>query len=585
MKRIVWIFISTLLLPASVFANQYWFIYSQNLQKEQKQLEKLPYIEPFVQEYLNSRIAMAQSLYRANAENELSHTNAVHTFQKVLTLCRNNNAINITKETLSTTNSAIPFSNNDIVIIHTELILKSFFNWLQKHPDVTIDSDSINNEILAQCKLPHTLSTSVRWHEIAALDTYLKQRSFIIASIETHSNTFLEDNTTIANQVLLLITHCENAFESNYSYTPTHTPQGNIVYQISIPQCFDHKKAINDITKIREAIVTEKNSQLLSKIQSIALSYINPVQEEIEKQDKLLATMKSIDGVAIENEEAYTAFVKYFEKQSNNLLHYAKLNELYCELMILQKPQIDYAARNKHIIDLASQLYAYVQSFGAHIKPIVPDIMSVIDILKAFIYVDRPDKDNTAVTATLNTLHTIKTQIQELSSQKNEILNASLCNKEVSLNIETLEEGIKLFNSQTFAKEALTRYSMVINQAINEAQREYSTPLVQKIVSMRSVIPFVMQFDVQKIMNEYSSQQYLLRKLRSDSASFMQRIESYKKKGISINDYEKAKEIVETIKSLQSLYTVDVGKYKMNQNNIVIIDKQCAAMLARMGKK
>ncbi|MGB4269933.1 MAG: hypothetical protein WBK20_12250, partial [Spirochaetota bacterium] len=156
---------------------------------------------------------------------------------------------------------------------------------------------------------------------------------------------------------------------------------------------------------------------------------------------------------------------------------------------------------------------------------------------------------------------------------------------EVSLNIETLEEGIKLFNSQTFAKEALTRYSMVINQAINEAQREYSTPLVQKIVSMRSVIPFVMQFDVQKIMNEYSSQQYLLRKLRSDSASFMQRIESYKKKGISINDYEKAKEIVETIKSLQSLYTVDVGKYKMNQNNIVIIDKQCAAMLARMGKK
>ncbi|HXK64843.1 MAG TPA: hypothetical protein PK348_01115, partial [Spirochaetota bacterium] len=52
-----------------------------------------------------------------------------------------------------------------------------------------------------------------------------------------------------------------------------------------------------------------------------------------------------------------------------------------------------------------------------------------------------------------------------------------------------------------------------------------------------------------------------------------------------INDYEKAKEIVETIKSMQSLYTVDVGKYKMNQNNIIIIDRQCVAMLKRMMKK
>ena len=153
------------------------------------------------------------------------------------------------------------------------------------------------------------------------------------------------------------------------------------------------------------------------------------------------------------------------------------------------------------------------------------------------------------------------------------------------MNIETLEKGIKLFNSQTFAKEALTRYSTVINQAIDEAQQEYSTPLVQKIVSMRSAIPFVTQFDVQKIINEYSSQQYLLRKLRADSATLLQRIQSYQKKGILIEDYHKAKELDEKIKALQPLYTINAGKYKMNQNNIIIIDKQCAAMLARMTKK
>lgn len=128
------------------------------------------------------------------------------------------------------------------------------------------------------------------------------------------------------------------------------------------------------------------------------------------------------------------------------------------------------------------------------------------------------------------------------------------------------------------------RYASTIQKAFELVQTGFSDTTIQQIIEMQSAIPVVDNFDVQQIINEYTSQQYVLRKLRADSASLMQRIESYKKKGIKINDYEKAKEIVETIKSMQSLYTVDVGKYKMNQNNILIIDRQCVALLKRMMK-
>ncbi len=573
-----------LILPSHVYANQYWATYSKNLEKEQKHLEKLPYIEPFVKEYLQSRIYMAQSLCSITTQRQPNDTTALQTLQNILTLCRNSDAINTTKNAINDSHRFVKITSNDILIIHTELILAAFFNELKKDPGNKPFMYKSSNDILAQCTSYHDLTASIRWHEIMQQEAYLKQRENIKSAIQILTNSRLDDNDTIGLQVLSLIQKYEKGFKPDYTFTPSRTAQGIITYQIQIPHCFDYKKAIDEITKIREAIVTEKNSQILGEIQSIAQSYITPVQEEIKKQDKLIATMKSTDGVAIENEESYTAFVTYFKSQSINLSHYARLNELYCKLMILQKPAVDYIARNKHIYDLASQLHAYAQSCGAYIKPAVSDIISVIDILKAFIYIDCPDKNNVSATATLNALHSIKIQLQELSAQKNEMLNVSLCNRDVSMNIETLEKGIALFNSHNFAKEALNRYSSVINQAIDEAQKEYGSPLVQKIVSMRSVIPFVKQFDIQRIMNEYSSKQYLLRKLRADSATLLQRIQSYQKKGIRIQDYQKAKELDEKIKALQPLYTINAGKYSINQNNIIIIDKQCAAMLARMRK-
>jgi hypothetical protein len=91
--------------------------------------------------------------------------------------------------------------------------------------------------------------------------------------------------------------------------------------------------------------------------------------------------------------------------------------------------------------------------------------------------------------------------------------------------------------------------------------------------------------DIQKIINEYASQRYLLRKLRYDCASLVQRLQFFEKQGIAMPQKDKAFQLLETIKTLQPLYSVDVYKYKINQGNIIIIDRQCAAALTRMSHK
>jgi len=587
------IIVLLIFIPHILFADQYWQRYADSLIKEQKQVKEQPYTADFVVEYLDTRIAMAQELaksFDAMTQNtKETKTHIANRCKIVLSRCFDKSLIEITKQQITKELQPcnITFSNTDVIIIHAELVLSSLF----KNCDaisVTNTTQYDTKQIITKCQPPFDdLSQSIRYQELASKANFAKQQRQLIASIASLCNTTHYDEGEISQNPTLivpLLSQLENAITNVPQYTVTYNKQDGIPYQISIPQPPDVTKAITEIQNKREAIVTGQNESM-HEIQSIAQRYITPIQNQIDEQKKLLAIMKSTDGMVIENEDAFNNFVHRFEMQSKYLTDYAHATILYCQLALLRAPQINYSNRCQNIVNNATHIQKLVQALGDSAKEIIPEAKQVFEILKAFLYVDTSKDHSTELSTTMQALHTIKEDIYTMASAKtNDTLKPTLCNLEVSMNIETLEKGIKLFSTQTYAKQALMRYASTLQEAFESAQTGFSNNTIQQIIAMQSVIPVVENFDVQQIINEYTSQQYVLRKLRADSASLMQRIEAYKKKGIMINDYERAKGLAETIKQLQPLYTVDVGKYKMNQNNIIIIDRQCVAMLKRMLK-
>ncbi|MDH7552845.1 MAG: hypothetical protein QHH74_04240 [Spirochaetota bacterium] len=587
------IIMTFLIIPHILFAENYWQRYADSLIKEQKQAKEQPYIAPFVIEYLNTRIAMAQDLSRSfdstlqnNNEHQAHITNCC---KQILSLCFDKTLIDITKEQVTKELQRADISNNDAIIIHTELVLSTIFRQF----DTIFTNNSTQQydikQIIQQCQPPFDdLSQSTLFQELSAHANFIIQQQHLITSIASLCNATQYDDEQIRQNpehAKALLAQLENALINVPEKTATYQQTDGIPYQITIPQQLDCARAIYEIQNKRDAIVTEKDATKIGDIESIARSYLTPIENQIAEQKKLLAIMKSTDGVAIENEEAFNNVVHRFETQSKLLRDYANATTLYCQLALLQAPHINYSGRCQHIVHYATHIQKLVQSLGDSSKEIIPEVKQLFEVLKAFLYTDAPKENNDERATTLQTLHTIKENIYTIAStRKDDAPNPALCNLEIAMNIETLEKGIKLFNTQTYAKQALMRYASTIQKAFELVQTGFSDTTIQQIIEIQSAIPVVDNFDVQQIINEYTSQQYVLRKLRADSASLMHRIESYKKKGIRINDYEKAKEIVETIKSMQPLYTVDVGKYKMNQNNILIIDRQCVALLKRMMK-
>lgn len=590
--KLLSIIITFLIIPHILFAENYWQRYADSLIKEQKQVKEQASIAPFVIEYLDTRIAMAQELSRSfdaiPQNNNQTQVHIAKVYKQVLSLCFDRNLINFTKEQVTQELQCADISNNDAIIIHTELVLSSFFKNCDTIFD-TITPQSNIQQIISQCKPPFDdLSPSTRFQELAAHTNFIKQKHHYITSIASLCNVTQYDEEQLRQNpehTEALLSQLAHTLITIPEYTATYHQTDGIPYQITIPQTLDCSRVINEIQNKRDAIVTRQDAKTIPEIESLTLSYITPIQNQIAEQKKLLTIMKSTDGISVENEEAFNNFVQRFEAQSKYLHNYAQATTLYCQLVLLQEPRINYSNRYQHIVHIASSIQKLAQSLGNTTKEIIPEVRQLFEVLKAFLYTEAPKENNNELTMTLQTLHTLKEDIYTMAStRKDDTLNPALCNLEIAMNIETLEKGIKLFTTQTYAKQALMHYASTMQKALESAQTGFSNNTIQQIIALQSAIPVVENFDVQQIINEYTSQQYVFRKLRSDSASLMQRIESYKKKGITIKDYEKAKEIVETIKSLQSLYTVDVGKYKMNQNNILIIDRQCVALLKRMMK-
>jgi hypothetical protein len=346
----------------------------------------------------------------------------------------------------------------------------------------------------------------------------------------------------------------------------------------------DSHKAVNDINAKRDELIATGN-ETISKIDAIAHAYIDSVHDAITEQQKLLATMQSINGITIENEEAFNAFIEHCTLQSRYLLDYAQANALYCNLVQLNEPAIDYQKRYEHIAKLTHQLQQQTIAGDSSSKTMAA-IERIVSILKAFAYTQHKKENDAAVQNLMQSLHTIKEAIRNhcTAPEKNN-LNSALCTIEIAAGIETIEKGIHLFQSQHYAKEALINYATVVNEAFEHASTGYGSNILQQIVTLQSAIPAVSNFDIQKIINEYASQRYLLRKLRYDCASLVQRLQFFEKQGIAMPQKDKAFQLLETIKTLQPLYSVDVYKYKMNQDNIIIIDRQCAAVLRRMSQK
>lgn len=580
-----------MLTSTQIYAQEYWTNYAKNLKREQKHIENQPYIAPFVTEYLDTRIAMAHQLYTSfttiKQDTTESRTHLL-TYAKALSLCTDKYFIDITKEQISKELQYTDISSNDCIIIHTELVLASFF----KNFDTMVAESQSNpqyDQYIKKCQPPFDdVYQSLRFQELAAQINFIKQQQHYIASIASLCNVTQYDEAHIRRKpelIVSLLSQLEHTILTVPERSAAYNTAPGIPYQITIPQKMDCAHAIATIQNKRDAIVTGKDSSPPGDITSIALQYITPIQHQIAEQQKLLAIMKSTDGIAIENEEAFKNFTQHFEMQSMYLRNYADATTLYCQFMVLQPPRINYANRCQHITRIATHIQKVVQSLGSSSKEIIPIVKQLFEILKAFLYVDVPKEDTPERGSTVQTLHTIKEEIYALAyPTKDTAPGSHLCNLEIAMNIETLEKGITLFNSQTYAKQALMRYASILHKAFESAHTGFSDDTLEHIIAMQSAIPVVKDFDVQQIVNEYTSQQYLLRKLRSDSASLMQRIEAYKKKGIVIHHYEKAKAIAETIKNLQPLYTVDVGRYKMNQNNIIVIDRQCAALLKHLLK-
>lgn len=589
------IIVSFLLIPHILFADQYWQRYADLLIKEQKHAKEQLYTAPFVIEYFDTRITMANELAKnfnaMTQNNKESKTHIANFYKQVLSLCFDKIFIESTRKQIARELQPhnITFCNTNAIIIHTELVLSTFF----KNCDLILASNSITQyntqQIITQCQPPFdNLLQSIRFQELAAKVNFVKQQHQYIASIASLCNAAHYDEEQIRQNPKLtvpLLSQLENTITNAPEYTATHNKADGIPYQITIPQPLNATKAIAEIQNKREAIVTSQNESAIHEIESIAQSYITPIQNQIAEQKNLLAIMKTTDGVAVENEEVFDNFIQRFEMQSKYLLDYAHATTLYCKLALLPAPQIDYSNRCQHIVNTATHIQKLVESLGDSSQEIIPVAKQVFEVLKAFLYADTAKEHSAKLATTMQTLHTIKEDIYTMASAKaNDTLSPALCNLEIAMNIATLEKGVKLFSAQTYAKQALMRYATTIQEAFESVQTGFSNNTIQQIIAMQSAIPVVENFDVQQIINEYTSQQYVLRKLRADSASLMQRIESYKKKGVVLSEYEKAKKLAETIKHLQPLYTVDVGKYKMNQNNIVLIDRQCVAMLKRMIK-
>lgn len=142
-----------------------------------------------------------------------------------------------------------------------------------------------------------------------------------------------------------------------------------------------------------------------------------------------------------------------------------------------------------------------------------------------------------------------------------------------------LDDYRSLAKEFTYSEGAFRRYADYYNTEYDNARSARLTPDVKRIIESKTIIPYVDDFDTDKIKAEKTSKVFCNERVRSLASRIRSLSFHYKNAQIILSDYPSPREIDTAIKEVSKTTSMQVSAWKMTEDNFELTDEKAALQI------
>ncbi len=165
------------------------------------------------------------------------------------------------------------------------------------------------------------------------------------------------------------------------------------------------------------------------------------------------------------------------------------------------------------------------------------------------------------------------------------LINEKMAQHEINLLLESVNEGVKLYESLNYPKEVFNNYAAYYNSVNADILNGNFTDKAEKIFSDSSIFPSLETYDGQKLSSEIKAKNYLRKQVLNEAARLKTIVDLHKKKHRSITTTFTQKDIDDIRNSIGIVTSIEVDSWKISENNFNEIDKTLVNSLKQRKNK
>lgn len=146
--------------------------------------------------------------------------------------------------------------------------------------------------------------------------------------------------------------------------------------------------------------------------------------------------------------------------------------------------------------------------------------------------------------------------------------------------MDQIAEGLRDFNRAlaryTYAEELLARYKLTADRFIAALKKGDIPPETEKIISKKSLFPFIKNYDAGKFRREEFTKKYLVRKMQQRESRIKGLLYYYKRRGIEIREYPDADELKACHRDWSRRPVITVGGRRIDPSTLLMGDVSTA---------
>ena len=145
--------------------------------------------------------------------------------------------------------------------------------------------------------------------------------------------------------------------------------------------------------------------------------------------------------------------------------------------------------------------------------------------------------------------------------------------------LRALDDYKAIVQDFKYSEGAFRRYAEYFDIEIENARNAHISADIKKIIESKTLIPYVIGFDAEKIKSERIAKKFCIERIRTFATRSRAISLHYRNDQMITSDFPSAKDIEAAIKEAESKAAVSVGAWKMTDDNFQLTDEKAAMQI------